>query len=424
MLPAVLLVAVTFTYSIAWVLYWNMAGARTFSALPLNPRRVWKVNKVFFSVVLSNLTLIPIGLSLLKYRYWTVRGSTQVVMNVHYNPERPHNTLDVYVPQDPAQVMDSKSYRLSEKTRNDAKTLRPVIVFIYGGAWSSGSKWMYTLVGARLRSMGYVVVVPDYSIFPQGQIFDMEQDVRRAIQWAYRNCMTFGGDPQRIYIKGHSAGAHLCALTILNDSIQRIPPSLFGSSPTAISTSPILSTLFSRNLQSKNDSDDALPRIRGMILCSGVYEIGEHFKHETMRGVEEISAMARVMGNSESSFRTYSPTCILQELLQVSTRVDRNYPTESQTRHRNMLRHLKSLLPAETLVVHGDLDQTVPMRSSSEFYMELKTLQLGPSAKFRIIQGMGHEEPVVALMPCSARDAPFRQALMDEISQFIDARRA
>ncbi|KAG0216248.1 hypothetical protein BGX28_004613 [Mortierella sp. GBA30] len=417
--------SVVITYSVAWLLYWQMAGVNTFSAFPLNPRRVWKINKVFYSVIFSNLSLIPIGVSLIKYRYWTVRGSSDVSMDVHYNPARPQNTLDVYIPQEQAQVMDSKSYRLSEKTRNGTRPLRPVIVFIYGGAWSSGSKWMYTLVGARLRSMGYVVILPDYSIFPQGTIGDMEQDVRMAIQWTYRNCISFGGDPQRLYIMGHSAGAHLCALTVLKDSIRRIPTPLFGSSPAAVSISPILSSLLliqdNKNAD-LDDDDDMLPRLRGMILCSGVYEIGEHFKHETMRGVEEISAMARVMGNSESSFRVYSPTNILQELLQVSTRIDRHYPTESQTRHQNLLRHLKSLLPLETMMIHGDLDSTVPVRSSSEFYMELKTLQLGSSAKYRVIQGMAHEEPVVALMPCSVRKSPFRQVLMDEISQFIDAK--
>ncbi|KAG0250500.1 hypothetical protein BG011_008288 [Mortierella polycephala] len=394
-----------------------MAGPLKLSALPLDPRRVWKLNNVLFSVVFSNLSLIPIGVSLLRYRYWTMRGSPDFFPDIHYNPKRPINKLDVFLPQEPTSVTASKLYRRNTESEGDVRLLKPVVVFIYGGAWSSGSKWMYTLMGARLRSMGYVVIVPDYSIYPDGKIKDMEQDVKMAIQWAHKNCENFGGDPNRLYIMGHSAGAHLCALTVLNDSIQRIPVSLFGSSPAAISASPILDSLLSEPLL--RDDKDVLPRLRGMILCSGVYEIGEHFKHETMRGVEEISAMARVMGNSEATFRMHSPTNVLQELLQVSTRIDRNYPTESQTRHQHLLRRLKSLLPVETLVVHGDVDRTVPVKSSSEFFMELKTLQMGSGVRLRIMQGMAHEEPVVALMPCSARNAPFKQPLMDEISQFI-----
>lgn len=324
-----------------------------------------------------------------------------------------------------------------------------MIVFIYGGAWSSGSKWLYTLVGARLRSMGYIVVMPDYAIYPQGYIADMEQDVKIAVQWTSNHCQEFGGDPQRIYLMGHSAGAHLCALTVLNDGIQRIPVSLFGSSSSTISSSPILSTLLGESL--KEGPDDVLPRIRGMILCSGVYEIAEHFKYESSRGVEEISAMARVMGNSQASFRAHSPSNVLQELLQVSTRIDKNYPTESQTRHQHLLRHFKSILPIETLVIHGDKDMTVPVRSSLEFFMELKTLQLGSGARMRVIKGMAHESPVVGksevdvvhsqtryhlerigltffyfffflkdLMPSFGREAKFQVQLMEELSQFIE----
>ncbi|KAG0053063.1 hypothetical protein BGZ83_001706 [Gryganskiella cystojenkinii] len=403
MFPVLLLISVVFTYSVAWFLYYSMAGPITFSALPLDPRRVWKLNKVVFSVIFSNLGLIPIGLSLIRYRYLTMRGSSGLITDVPYNPRRPDIKLDIYAP-------DQEQHH----EQLDSKALRPVILFIYGGAWSSGSKWLYTLVGARLRSMGYVVFMPDYAIYPQGYVADMEQDVKTAVQWTHSHCQEFGGDPQRIYLMGHSAGAHLCALTVLNDGIQRIPVSLFGSSSSTIASSPILSTLLNENL--KQGHDDILPRLRGMILCSGVYDISEHFKHESMRGVEEISAMARVMGNSHQSFRAHSPTNILQELLQVSTRIDKNYPTESQTRHQHLLRHFKSILPMETLVIHGDKDRTVPVRSSLEFLMELKTLQLGSGARMRVIKGMAHEEPVVALMSCFGGIPPFRKPLMDELS--------
>ncbi|KAG0368447.1 hypothetical protein BGZ54_001913 [Gamsiella multidivaricata] len=382
--------------------------------MPLDPRRVLKINRVVFSVIFSNFSLIPIGLSLVRYRYWTMRRSTDYITDVHYNPKRPSNKLDVYIPRDRVQTMDSNYFR----DNCDEKKLRPVVVFIYGGAWSAGSRLLYTLVGIRLRSMGYLVILPDYSIYPQGTIKGMEEDVKMSIQWAHNNCLNFGGDPKRIYLMGHSAGAHLCAITVLNNCIQQIPASLFGSSPDAISTSPILTTLL--NAPVDQEQEDALPRLRGIIFCSGVFDIGEHYKHESMRGVEEISAMGRVMGNSEPTFRLNSPTIILQELIQVSTRIDRHYPTESQTRHQNLLRHLRSLWPIETLMIHGDRDQTVPARSSSEFFIELKTLQLGSNARLRVMHGMGHEEPVVALMPCFGRKAPFRQPLMEEICQFID----
>ncbi|KAG0217029.1 hypothetical protein BGX33_011633 [Mortierella sp. NVP41] len=420
MLPFILVVSVVFTYSIAWLLYWSRAGPFSFSKLPLNPRRVWKLNKVVFSVIVGDLNLIPIAFSLIRYRHFTMRNSIDLIKDVHYNPKRPNNKMDIYVPEGAVRSSDLKA-RYQENngdlSADERALLKPVIVFIYGGAWSAGSRWTYTLIGARLRSMGYVVFLPDYSIHPQGLIGEMEQDVKMAIQWTHNNCRDFGGDPQQIYLMGHSAGAHLCALTVLNDSIRRIPTSLLGSSPAAITTSPILTSLLTERKDDRHSG--VLPRLRGMILCSGVYDIGEHYRHESMRGVEEISAMARVMGSSEATFRQHSPTIVLQELLQVSTGIDRNYPTESQTRHQHLLRHLKSLLPIETIVIHGDKDLTVPWKSSSEFFMELKTLQLGAGARLRMMNGMGHAEPVVALMPSILKD-PFQKPLLTEISQFID----
>jgi acetyl esterase/lipase len=315
--------------------------------------------------------------------------------DIHYNPKRPINKLDIYIPREPAQSIEYSSGRDGQQVREERKPLRPVIVFIYGGGWYSGSKFIYTLIGACLRSMGYLVILPDYSIYPQGKCKEMEQDVKMAIQWAYRHCMEYGGDPQKIYLMGHSAGAHLCALAVLNDSIRRTPVSLYGPSPAAISASPILTALLSEPVSDNQEEEDVLPRLRGMMLFSGVYDIPEHYRHESTRGVEQISAMGRVMDNSQATFRQHSPTFILQELLEVSTRIDKNYPTESQTRHQNLLRHLRSLLPIEMLMVHGTRDRIVPAKSSLDLYMELETLQLGPSAKLRIVKGMGHEEPSV-----------------------------
>ncbi|KAK3845956.1 MAG: Alpha/Beta hydrolase protein [Linnemannia gamsii] len=351
-----------------------------------------------------------------------MRGSNDFITDVHYNPKRPNNKMDIYVPVGAVRSSDLKAHQdhNSDLDSGDNAALKPVVVFIYGGAWSAGSRWTYTLIGARLRSMGYVVFLPDYSIHPQGFIAEMEQDVKMAVQWTHNNCRSYGGDPQQLFFMGHSAGAHLCALAVLNDSIRRIPTSLLGSSPSAITASPILKALLTERKDDRHSG--VMPRIRGMILCSGVFDIGEHYRHESMRGVEEISAMARVMGSSEATFRQNSPTIILQELLQVSTGIDPNYPTESQTRHQHLLRHLKSLLPIETIVIHGDKDLTVPWKSSSEFYMELKTLQLGAGARLRMMVGMGHAEPVVALMP-NLLNNPFKKPLLAEISHFIDGNR-
>ncbi|KAF9326249.1 hypothetical protein BG006_010303 [Podila minutissima] len=420
LLPFILVIAAVFMYSFAWFVFWSMASPKSLSVMPLHPLKIWKLNKVIIGVIVSNLGLLPIGISLIKYRYFTMRNSTKssgLLTDIQYQAGRSSNKLDIYIPES-VRVMDSRSFRLN----GDAKAglqLRPVIVFIYGGGWASGNKWMYTLVGARLREMGYVVFIPEYSVFPKGTIQDMEQEVRSATQWAFEHCVEYGGDPQRMYLAGHSAGAHLCALAVWNDCIKRTPASLFGG-PANISKSPILSSLLQNVPQGQLDNaNDVLPRLRGMMLYSGVYDIVEHYKHESMRGVEELSAMSRLMGGTEESFRLWSPRFILQELVDVSASVDKD-TTGSQNRQSNLLQHLKSLLPVETLVIHGDNDRTVPVKSSTDLFVEFKALKLGSSTRFQVMEGMGHEEPVVAIMPSIAPKSKFTRPLIQELRQFME----
>jgi len=70
---------------------------------------------------------------------------------------------------------------------------RPVVVFVYGGGWSSGSRWMYTLVGDRLAQLGYVAVIVDYTLFPEGDVEHMLSDVGEAVLWTQRE-IGYGGE--------------------------------------------------------------------------------------------------------------------------------------------------------------------------------------------------------------------------------------
>ena len=67
-----------------------------------------------------------------------------------------------------------------------AERPRPAVVFIYGGGWSSGSRWMYTLVGDRLAELGSVAAIIDYTVFPDGYVDHMLQEVADAILWTQR----------------------------------------------------------------------------------------------------------------------------------------------------------------------------------------------------------------------------------------------
>jgi acetyl esterase/lipase len=93
---------------------------------------------------------------------------------------------------------------------------RPVIVFWYGGSWDNGSKKDYRFVGAALAQLGYLTVLPDYRLYPQVRFPLFIDDGAQAVAWVQRHAADYGGDPRRIVLMGHSAGAHMAAMLALN----------------------------------------------------------------------------------------------------------------------------------------------------------------------------------------------------------------
>jgi acetyl esterase/lipase len=90
--------------------------------------------------------------------------------------------------------------------------MAPVVVFFYGGAWRSGNKELYRYVAKALARRGYVAVVPDYRIYPQARYPDFLEDGALAVRWVKDNIARFGGDPEKVFLNGHSAGAYIAAM--------------------------------------------------------------------------------------------------------------------------------------------------------------------------------------------------------------------
>ncbi|MEO1922229.1 MAG: alpha/beta hydrolase [Sphingomonadaceae bacterium] len=85
---------------------------------------------------------------------------------------------------------------------------RPVIVFTHGGGWNWGDPDDYGFIARSLASEGYVVVLTGYRLFPQVRFPAMLEDLATAVAWTDANIARFGGDPGRIVLMGHSAGAY------------------------------------------------------------------------------------------------------------------------------------------------------------------------------------------------------------------------
>jgi acetyl esterase/lipase len=93
---------------------------------------------------------------------------------------------------------------------------KEVLVFIHGGSWESGSKSLYSFLGNRMAAKGFVTVIIDYSLSP-ARYDQMAYESAKSVKWVQENIKTYGGDPEKIFISGHSAGGHLAALIAVDN---------------------------------------------------------------------------------------------------------------------------------------------------------------------------------------------------------------
>ncbi|MGI9420173.1 MAG: alpha/beta hydrolase [Geminicoccaceae bacterium] len=123
-------------------------------------------------------------------------GGYRVERDVAYGEAARHK-LDIYVPEDMTDGAD-------------------VAVFFYGGRWAYGSKADYLFVGQALAAKGVVTVIVDYRLYPDVRFPGFIEDGAKAVGWVRRHVADHGGDPERIYLIGHSAGAHIAAMLSLD----------------------------------------------------------------------------------------------------------------------------------------------------------------------------------------------------------------
>lgn len=120
---------------------------------------------------------------------------TRVVDGVPYGAD-PRQEMDLYVPAGVAAP--------------------PVVVFFYGGSWSGGSRAQYKFVGDALATRGILAVVADYRVYPQVTYPAFVEDAASAVAWTLRHIGEYGGDANRVFVAGHSAGAYNAAMVALD----------------------------------------------------------------------------------------------------------------------------------------------------------------------------------------------------------------
>lgn len=124
------------------------------------------------------------------------RGSRRLASALRYGPDGKQR-LDLYGPK--------------------ATGPHPVIVFFYGGAWAEiGDRRDFAFAARTLAALGYLVAVPDYRVLPEVAYPTFLDDCALSVRWLIENAARYGGDPLRLALAGHSAGAYNAAMIALD----------------------------------------------------------------------------------------------------------------------------------------------------------------------------------------------------------------
>ena len=108
------------------------------------------------------------------------------------------------------------SLNVFSATIKDTTSQPPVLIFVHGGNWNSGKKEWYSFLGRNFAREGITTVVVGYSLSPEADYQEMTSQVAKAFQWTIKNISHYDGNPDRIFLTGHSAGGHLISLATMN----------------------------------------------------------------------------------------------------------------------------------------------------------------------------------------------------------------
>jgi len=203
----------------------------------------------------------------------------------------------------------------------------PVLLFVHGGAWKDYDRRLFAAVAMKLLPHNLVVVIPDHTLYPHAGYEQMAREMAAALCWTIDHAGQYGGDPQRVTIAGHSSGAHLAFLAVMDPRFL-------------------------------DEQGKSAAQVAGLVGMSGVYNVQAEYDYWQGKGTTP-EVMAKVMGGP-AHFRRASP-----------------------------LSHARAGLPP-VLLIHGDLDQTVPVAQTREMHAALRAA--GARSELEVYAGAGHTD--------------------------------
>ncbi|CAL1405432.1 unnamed protein product [Linum trigynum] len=268
------------------------------------------------ALALYAMLLMPGFLQVAYYYYF----SSQVRRSVTYG-DQPRNRLDLHFP---ANIDEPK----------------PVVIFVTGGAWIIGYKAWGAFLGKQLAERDIIVACIDYRNFPQGTIGDMVTDASEGISFICSNISAYGGDPDRIYLMGQSAGAHISSCALLDQAFKEAK----GEKGTCWSVS----------------------QIKAYFGLSGGYNLLKLVDHFHNRGLYRSLFLSIMEG--EESLPKFSPEVRLKD------------PSAKAA-----VCHLPPIV-----LFHGTADRSMPPCASEDFVDALQSL--GAKAELVLYKGKTHTD--------------------------------
>jgi acetyl esterase/lipase len=257
-----------------------------------------------------------------------------------------------------SEYLNSGTQLLTSTSAKLYSTIRPIVVFVHGGAWGSGRPWQYLLVAKRFAQLldAHALVVIGYPVYPKASILQQMQSVRDAVKFFkahYISSITTSTPQQRpIVICGHSSGANIALLAVLD------------------------------TIDPKTEPENSKKHVSADMFygLNGVYDIHDHYQFESNRGVQHISPMYAAAGG-EAGFALCSPRLLLRSHV---SGISCAPPS--------------SALPRKMVFIHGTQDTTVPLVSS----LQAASLShaVGGSSSITFCPADGHLSPLLDLINC------------------------
>ncbi|KAJ1654167.1 hypothetical protein GGF38_004993, partial [Coemansia sp. RSA 25] len=356
-------------YAVVWVYTWThdpRARAHFVAVLPVDPRRVLRCGRALWAGMLDGLGAPTPALVLAFVRSRLSRAArTQdtAVRDIQYGPLALHR-LDLFVPL--------------------ATATRAVVVVFPGYRWTRTRRArMYRPMAQTLCGDGLFVVLPRV-----GAGLGALADFHVAVQWVAANAANFGADASRVHVMGCGAGAHLCAMYSLAAPLR---------------TWYAQADRVARGAQLLQDAaaDAALrravrpmrgaPRLAGLVLVSGVFDVVAQRRYEAARCIEHLTAAARAFAPGEEE--AWSPALIVRALRRRSAVL----PPE--------------LFPRAALLVHGRHDSTFELAQSQRMFRELCAVGV-PDVQMKVYANLRRVDPAIALL---APRSALAQSLLEDI---------